>query len=287
MTKLVSELTFLFLLATSSLAQSIAVSQSLDKPTVGYDETVTFEITLTWEGPQTAYLFTKPLSPDFENLKVHSYSSSVGSSTAQGKEVTTRKFEFILEPTAAGVGRIAPVDISYVSWPDSLPGQLVTEASTINIAPPRAVETPRRAPWWIWLIIVVVVVGAFFVTVFFVRKRSRIQQEPVKTPREEFLENLKAAKSAAGSDMKIFQTELHKILVQFLRQQYNLNPVNLSEDKLIEEMKAASLPEAKAHKLCGWLTKAEKDKYSPIAAGPGETIRLESEIREFFDNLQM
>ncbi len=285
MAKLVSGLTFLLLLAASSFAQSIAVSQSLDKPSMAFDDTVRFQIVLTWEGPQTVYLFTKPLNPYFENLKVKSYSSSVGSSTTGDKEVTTRRFDFILEPTLAGIGRIDPVDISYISWPDSLPGQLVTEASTINIAPPRAVEAPRKAAWWVWLIIVVVAVGAFFGAVFFVRKRSRIEQESIKTPSAQFIESLKAARSAAGSDMKIFQTELYKILVQFLRFQYNLNPVNLSEDKLIEEMKAAGLPAAKAQKLSGWLIRAEKDKYSPIVAGPGETIRLESEIREFFENM--
>ncbi|MEW6413355.1 MAG: BatD family protein [Candidatus Zixiibacteriota bacterium] len=285
MTKLLSGLIFLLLLATPLWAQSISVSQSLDKSSMGFDDSVRFEIVLKWEGSQTAYLFTKPLDPSFDNLKIRSYSSSVGSSITDGKEITTRKFDFILEPTSAGVGRIEPVDIGYISWPDSLPGQLVTEVVTVNISSPRVVEPPGRPAWWIWLIIVVVAVGAFFAAIFFARRRSRAVEEPVKTAREEFLDKLKSVKNAAGSDMKVFQTELHRSLVQFLRGQYNFDPVNLSEDSLIEELKTAGLDDFKARKIGGWLVRAGKDKYSPISSGPGETIRLESEIRDFFEKL--
>lgn len=285
MTKLVSGLIFLLLSATPLWAQSIGVSQALDKSSMGFDDSVRFEIVLTWEGSQTAYLFTKPLDPSFNNLKVRSYSSSVGSAITGGKEVTTRKFDFILEPTAAGIGRIEPVDISYISWPDSLPGQLVTEAVTVNITSPRVVEAPSRPAWWIWLVVVALVVAAFFAAIFFARRRSGSVEEPVKTAREEFLDKLGAAKSAAKSDMKIFQTELHRSMVQFLRSQYNVDPVNLSEDRLIEELKAAGLDDFRARKICGWLVRAEKDKYSPISSGPGEAIRLESEIRDFFEKL--
>jgi hypothetical protein len=34
-----------------------------------------------------------------------------------------------------------------------------------------------------------------------------------------------------------------------------------------------------------WLLNAEQAKFSPVASAPGETMRLETEIRQYFETL--
>ncbi len=285
MARLVFGLLFVIVSAGCALADGIEVSQSLDSSSIAYSDSVRFEIVLRWDGPQTAYFFDKPLNPEFENLKVKRFASSIGSAQVGDKEVTTKKFLYILEPTLAGIGRIEPITLSYLSWPDSLPGQLVTEAMSVNIAPPQNKVTPEKSYRWLWAVIVVGLVIVFAVVVVSVMRRGRREVEVVKTPRQELLEKLAMARSAAGSDLKKFQIEVYKILTGFLRLKYDIDVAGPVGDTLGQSLVQAGLEQAAADKIAGWLLRAEKDKYSPVTAGPGETVRLESELREFFENM--
>lgn len=267
--------------------EAISVSQWRDKADMAFSDSVLFEITLQWEGPQTAYFFDKPLNPLIESMKVRRFASSIGSSMAGEKEITTKKFLFVLEPTMAGMGRVEPIEISYFSWPDSIPGQLMTEAMSVNIAPPKVVETKQVSYWWLWMLLVLTLAGTAAVVVAAVVRKRRRPVEVVKTPRDIVLEELVRAKSAAGMDLKKFQTEVYKILTAFVQQQYGVNPAVVVGEKLEEQLTQAGMEHGPAKKICGWIVRAEKDKYSPAASGPGETVRLESEIREFFEKMQM
>jgi len=102
-------------LAAAVAAEGISVTQSVDRFSIPFEDSVHFEIVLQWDGPQTAYLFPKPLNPTFERLKVRGLTSSISSSGSGEAETTTKKFRYTLIPTASGTGRIEPVTISYLS----------------------------------------------------------------------------------------------------------------------------------------------------------------------------
>lgn len=280
---------FLLVLSTGSslLAGEISVSQSVDKPEVAFSDSVRFEIELRWEGNQMAYLFDKALDPYIENMKVKRFASSIGSSMTGEGEFTTKRFLFVLQPTVAGVGRIEPIEISYISWPDSIPGSLVTEAMTVNIAPPAEVKVASKSYWWLWTLLAVVLLGTgVAITAAIVRGRRRAV-EVVKTPRELVLEELAVARGAAGMDIKKFQTDVYKILGAFVQRQYGVSLSETVGEALEERLMRVGMEHGAARKIAGWLTRAEKDKYSPAVSGPGEAVRLESEMREFFEKMQI
>lgn len=287
MTKTLLGLLLLIFSSGQALAEGISVSQSLDRTDMAFSDTVKFEITLRWDGPQTAYFFDKPLNPYIESLKIRRFASSIGSSLAGEKEVTTKKFLYVLEPTMSGIGRIEPIEISYVTWPDSIPGQLMTEAMAVNIAPPKAVESSQPSYWWLWTLLGVALVGAMAAVVASVARKRRRPVEVVKTPRDIVLEELASARSAAGTDLKKFQTEVYKVLTAFLKRTYNVDPAEFAGEELEPGLVKSGMDHGAARKISEWLVRAEKDKYSPLAAGPGEAVRLESEMREFFEKMQM
>lgn len=267
-------------------AEGISVSQSLDKQSIPYEDSVTFVVTLKWDGPQLAYFFDRPLNPAIDRLKVRGFSSEVSAADEAGREVTTKIFRFVLVPTAPGLGTIDPVTISYLTWPDSLPGQLVTEAMTINIDDPKPVVKETKRSFWPWLAGAAFLLVAAGLAIFFRRRRARPATEPVKTPRDKFLDDLTAIKQDAGTDIKKFQTGLHRALTAYIKAKYDFDPVdNMPDDDLRQKLESSGLTPEQASRLTAWTKQAFKDKYSPVAAGPGETIRLESEIRQFFGNL--
>lgn len=266
-------------------AGEIAISQSLDRFRVPFEDSLHFDVILKWHGPQSSYLFTSPLGSSFNRLKVRGFTSSISSTGSGDDEVTTKRFRYTLIPTSAGTATIDPITVSYISWPDSVPGQLVTEAMTVQIAEPLpSVEEEGVAIWWIVVVGLVVVMG---LVAFVLVKRSAARQpkEIEKTPVEQFLDRLTALKQEANGDLKKFQVGLYESMVAFLKAQYDIKSDRLSDDELANALEATDLNDDQKDQIGRWLVQARRDKFRPVVGAPGETVRLETEIRQFFEKL--
>ena len=187
-------LLFLILSVSIADASGIGVSQSIDKTEMAFEDVVVLEIELTWQGSQVSYLFNKPLNPVFNQFKVQRFSSSISSSGKNNDERTTKRMKFTLEPTVSGLATIPVLTIEYLAWPDSIPGELVTEMMTVTVAEPLPVveaETEGLSVITTITAIVLVLVVAV-VVVFVLRRRKPIMV--AKLPREDFLESLARSK---------------------------------------------------------------------------------------------
>jgi hypothetical protein len=101
----------------------------------------------------------------------------------------------------------------------------------------------------------------------------------------QFLDELTALKQEAGGDLKKFQTGLYKILSGFLTAQYGLNPDGVPDDEVEKLLEPTDLAESQRKQISAWLVQARRDKFRPVVGAPGETIRLEAEIRRCFEQL--
>lgn len=271
------------LLAGSVCADAISVSQSLDAFDIPFEDTVGFEITLTWTGPQSKYYFGRPLEGSFERLKVGRFSSSISSSGSGPDEITTKQFRYELIPTAPGRAIIRSIAIGYLLWPDSIPGELVTEEMSVRVAEPLPVEKEenRSSVWWFAGVAILVMSGGG-VTVWIIRRRRPVEIE--RSPEDLFLDKLSDLKKESGADLKKFQAGLYLSLSDYLMVRYSLAVGSLREEKLEEALVVVGLSKGRAARIAGWLSRAQKDKFAPVQAGPGETVRLEADIRSFFED---
>ncbi len=275
----------LVLLCLPAAGQAISVSQSLDRSQIAFDDSLLFEITLQWDGPQYAYLFDRPLDPVFDRMQVRGFSSSIGSTGSGADEITTKKFKYVLIPTASGQGRINAVTISYLAMPDSVAGELLTEPMAVTIAEPIPEVIAEGGHTIIYIIVAVVVIVGVIVVVVIRRRSAHQPKEVVRTPIQQILEDLTGLKATAGTDLKKFQTGLHDILFKFMGRQYGIDASSVSDEELAEQLAATDLGEGQRDRLWRWFVDARKDKFRPVTAAPGETIRRESEIRNFFANM--
>ncbi|MFH1373021.1 MAG: BatD family protein [bacterium] len=264
-------------------AEGISVSQSLDRSQIPFEDSVHFDLTLQWAGSQTAYLFEGPLSPVLGQLKVQGFTSSISSSGPVGNETTTKRFRYTLVPTSSGQARIESVRIGYVSWPDSIPGELVTEAMTVQVAQPLPPDREESSAG-VWLIITGLAVVTL-VVVAIVAVRRRRPKEIIKSPQEQFLESLDELKTDAAGDFRKFQTGLYDSLSVFLTARYDIIVDRLGDDEIIAALDATGLNNGQKQQLGTWLVQARQDKFRPVAGNPADIVRLETEIRGYFENL--
>lgn len=270
--------------ATSSSAISgISLSQAIDKTEIAFEETANFEIELRWSGSPAAYRFDRPLNPYFDRLKIERFSSSIHSVGEGPDEITVKTYKYSLKPTASGVGKIESIAIDYASWPDSLPGELITEAITITIAQPVVEDESSSFSIWLWILGGFLSVGIIIAVV--ARSRSRGDKLPVMLPRQILLDGLRELKSEAGNDFKNFQTGLLKLITDFLKNSYDINLAEFSDTEIEDALAATALSVSQREQLKGWIVKANEDKFKPLESSPGETIRLETEVRSFFENI--
>jgi hypothetical protein len=241
---------------------------------------------VSWDGPAHAYRFEKPFVVESDHLKVARFSSKVTTSGEGEEETTTKRFSYRLAPVLSGQATVEPLQIEYVHWPDSATGQLVTDPVVISVAapvPPEEREGGGPAAGWIALIGVVILGGAVGLFAAFKKKP---QPEPVRSPAEVFLDDLARAKSEAGNDLKKFQTGVYRGLIKYLRAKYNLQSSGKAIEAIVAELEQVETGRSEKDKLTEWLTRAEREKFAPVAVAPGEVLRLESEIREFFERLK-
>ncbi len=274
----------LFILCGLVHAEGISVSQSLEESELEFESQTTFEIKLQWDGPQWVYRFDRPLSPTFDRLKVKGFTSSISSHGSGTDEITVKSYKYTLIPTSSGKGTIDPVNIPYLIYPDSIPGELVTEPMTIQIKDPVPVE---EKDWTNFIIIIsaVAIVFTAIIIIFLIRFKKKGAGEEVKTPKDKALEDLDMLKSAAGNDMKKFQTGLYQLLKDFVMGQYSINIETSDDDLLIKSIMECGLSKSDGDKLSGWIVNAKQDKFRPVVSTPGDTIRFETEIRDFISNI--
>ena len=283
--KILSIVLALVIIITVKNAAAITLSQSIDKTEMAFEDSAKFEITVEWQGPQFAYRFANPLSPYIDRLKIGPFSSSISSIGTGKDEVTTKKFTYVLIPTSSSEGKIDAIKISYFTWPDSIPGELITEPVVLTIGEQKIKPKPGRLPLWI------PIVGGFLVissgAAIYVLRAKAVKGRPVvKTPSEMALNELTKLKTESGTDMKKFQTGVHHILTDFLHSKFDINISGQSEEKIEELLSKTNLSEQPRISIKNWLVQAEKDKYRPVEAAPGETVRLETELRRFFENVK-
>lgn len=265
------------------VGKAISVSQSIDRIDMRFEDTAAYEVVISWDGPPTRYRFEKALRLEADKLKVASFSSTVNSSGSGPDEISTKVVTYHLAPTGSGVGSIEPLAIEYTEWPDTTVGVLLTDAITISIAKPIpvVVKSDGGISLWVWIIafvLLLAVAGGFFVW-----WRGRAEAPPVRTPAQAFLDDLAVLKSESGSDLKQFQTGLYKILVVFISVLYRIDVNGRSSEAILTDLEKADLSREGKDVLSDWLRRAEREKFAPVDAPPGETIRLESEIRSFVE----
>ncbi|RKX26816.1 MAG: hypothetical protein DRP45_02570 [Candidatus Zixiibacteriota bacterium] len=275
----------LALLLLPAMVQAVSVSQSIDRVEMAFEDTASVEITITWDGSPTAYRFDKALRLQCAGLQVARFSSKVSSTGSGVEETTTKLFRYALSPTLSGVATIEPLTIEFVSWPDSVVGTLTTDPMTVTVAQPRAVTLSEddSIPLWLVFVIGVVVLGAVFVGLLIYKRRK--PKEVFFTPTQAFLKQLTVVKQEAGSDLKKFQTGLYQLLTTFVSLQYQINLSGKSAEAIAEELATTTLSPVAKEKISGWLIRAEKEKFAPVASTPGEVIRLEAEVRDLFEKM--
>lgn len=267
------------------LADGISVSQRLDKATVAFEDSASFEIKLQWNGSQAAYRFKQPLETYFDRLRVGGFTSSIASRGSGPNEITTKTYQYTLLPTSAGVGKIDPITISYVIRADSTEGELVTDEMAVRIREPVPVA-PEGNGVPLWLVISIIVVAvAVVVGAMVAHSKRKAAMLPEQSPVEKALAGLASLKGEAGNDMKKFQTGLYSLLIDFIGAKFSIEAEGLDEERLVAALQNCSLSAQRIEKLTGWVIAAERDKFRPVTSAPGDTIRLETEVRELLSQL--
>lgn len=270
--------------AAVSAQDGITVSQSLSHDRIAYEDSVRLDITVAWDGPQSAYFFDRPLQPVLQNLSIRGYSSSIKTTGQPPTETTTKRFSLVLIPNGDGNGLIEPITISYLQWPDSIPGQLLTEGLSVTIATPKPVKSSSSD--WPWMTTVIVGVGLVLVAglVVWYRRRQQMPTEDIALPRDAFLSCLSNLQKETGNDLKKFQQGLFTALAHLLQQQFGISP-DQSTGGLAQRLTEAGLSMEDAELLTQAYVEADKDRYRPVTAGPGEVIRRAADIRGIIEKM--
>ena len=257
----------LFILAASILIQSparaageIEVSVSLSDTVMAATDSVILTCIVRWDKKLIELLSESPPTPMLKRLEIGAVRARSSSVTHEGRVYAQRTFSYTLKPLRSGLGMISPLQIGYVTLPDSSAALVSSRALTVRIViPPGAVE--RQGPgWWLWLALIVGAGGAG-VWLWQAKSRGSAGVNPHIEGIESQLRKLKALTSASRAD---FYSEAHRLLV-------HIQSPGLG----------CQLPQAPEATLAGWIAEASREKFAPGRGEPGEALRRFVEIESF------
>lgn len=262
----------------------------LSRSTVPFDSTVQLRIEMTWPGDQLAYMLARPIQPEAERLTLLKYSTTASTHGSGDSLFTTRTYEFIFQPTSAGVGKILPMTILYraasQSPTDSTLGQLVTEPLNLTILEPEILNRKKEAPSLIpyplgyWLLGVLALSTTFVVILVL---RSRRPKTAQISPEDVLLVKIGELRADCRDDVKKFQTGVYKELVHYVAKVNRLDLSGMMTEELVQVIDASQMPEDQKVKIGAWLLQAQRQKFSPASFSSAEVLRLEQEIRSLFE----
>ncbi|MFQ5499330.1 MAG: hypothetical protein ACE5FH_06630, partial [Candidatus Zixiibacteriota bacterium] len=154
---------------------------------------------------------------------------------------------------------------------------------TIAMPLPQQKASGEFGIWWIVAIGVIVLGAGGGAFVFY--RRSHRPAETVRLPKDQLLDELTALKKKEGSDPRQFKSGLYGLLSVYLAAAYEVKTDSCADADLRDLLREKGLPEGKSERLADWLIDARRAKFSPSAGAPGEAIRLESEVRSFFETM--
>lgn len=274
------------LLASPVFGEEISLSSRVDKTDIPFEGSVNLALEVKWQGDITSYSFEIFPLPETENLKVVGTSSAISSGEEDGREITTRTFKYTLEPTEPGIGTIEPIVLRYISWPDSIPGELSTQGFKILIADP--LPPSEESQFHVSVLIVVFAAGLIAaILIVVVRKRRAGTAEPEKSSEKAFLDELEVVKKESHGDRKLFFTQFYKLLSAYLESKYELALGGKTTQVILEELERLEVPIDRREKITGWLALAEKEKFAPGGGTPGDIIRLINEVESFLQKINV
>lgn len=271
-------------IAGTAVSDELSLSASLDKTAIGFEEKVTLVLEIRWTGTIADYRFGMLPIPETERLAVQGSSSAISSDEREGQDITTRTFRYEFKPTKGGTGRIYPITLEYITMPDSVPGQLMTQELTVLIAPPMKKVEETGLAWYYYVIIAVIVIGVVIAVIVFVIKRGASVEPEVK-PEQAVLVKLAGIREDGQADRKAFYTRLYRLLLDYITQKYGVAVSGMMPQDVMAALDEKEMPPGEKDKLSGWLTLADREKFAPGGGEPGDTIRLITEIENHMQTL--
>jgi len=275
-----------FIIPFLSHASNLTLSASIDKTDIPYEGEVTLSVEINWRGTLEDYSFGLMPLPETDKFKVAGTSSSISTEEdSLGQDITIRQFKYTLKPVEFGIATIYPITLDYTAFPDSIPGQLTTQQFKVNIDRPIPKEEKSQSNTGLYLLIIL---GAAIViavpSVYFIFIRKKEIPEPELSPEKRFIEDFRDVKKESINDRRQFFARLHKTIVSYFSQKYDINPTGKTAAVIIEELKEREIPETELARPADWLTIAETEKYAPTKGEPGDLLRLAAEIEAHFED---
>lgn len=234
---------------------NIELGASVDRQHFPQSETTTLTITLRWLGDQDAFEI-EPLSPpSLDNLRMVSSSSSVETKLEEGRDITLRRYNFVLNGKAEGAATIGRMQVNYRHTVTGQSSFLETQPIQLEVTPPLP-EREFRFGFSLLIIVIAVVLGILVFTGYrlVMSKRERFPTSAPEAPPPTLEQRLLQQVSDIESGLEdLTSEELHSrarsIALDFLQEKYELPGRSSTTADVAAKIEQKELPQKSRESL--------------------------------------
>jgi len=267
----------------------IELRASVDETQLPQNETTTLTITLKWFGSQDAFEIEPLPPPSADNLKIVSSSSSVETKLDQGRDITLRKYKFVLKGEGEGVGTIGRVQVNYRHTETGESSFLETQPIQLEITP---LTSSRRLNLGLLPLMVAIAIAAgvivFLIYRFAVSKRESAAvsaaEVPPPTLEERLLKELSEIESGLGNlSSEEFYGRVRSITLDYIQEKYELTGKALTTADVIAKLEQRELAQETSDRLREVLLACDQVRFGFKESSQEEKKEILSLLREVLE----
>jgi hypothetical protein len=272
-----------------SAETKIRLKAWVDQRELPFNEQLTLSVQASWHGEQSRFKVSPIAPPECENFEILGSSSVNETRMVEGEAKSTKTFQFVLEPTETGTGRIGSVLFSYIDNVTEDSSSLSTQPISVTINPP--IEK-RHPDYRIFLIIAIVLI--FIYVIYSARTKAkrikipdRTEEEvkiPEKTLEEETLESLSALSPLISEGRAIeFSSKVYKLLTGYLEARYHIFTTGKTTNDIIDSLSPLNLAEEQVSLIRDTLSTCDLVKFARESAGKERCEEIFDKVKKFLE----
>ena len=245
----------------------INISASVDQTKIPLNRMLKLKVTLAWIGEPGTFTVLNFNDPVLSNLEVTGTSTSNRTEAQKKSTRVIREYEYSLKPEGLGMAYVESISVKVLNNLTETEETLQTRRIPVEIVDPVA-EKNKERNWLLFLIIFLTAAVITFLILISIRKKKNSKgsqlseiQEPLE---KKYLDELRNNWNLDNLNLREDFSALSRLLRRFLTEKFRIRAMEATTDELVEELKSTAMQENQIQSVSDILSRTDEIKFSGI-----------------------
>jgi len=256
---------------------SISISASVDQTKIPLNRMLKLKVTLAWTGEPGTFTVLNFNDPVLSNLEVTGTSTSSRTEAQKNGTRVIREYEYSLRPEGLGMAYVESISVKVLNNQTETEVTLQTRRIPVEIIDPVAEKNKdrNRLLFIVLFLTAAVITFLILITIRKKKKRKSSQLSMIQEPLEKkYLDELRNNWDLDNLNLQEDFSALSRLLRRFLTEKFKIRAMEATTEELIEELRSTAMQENQIQSVSDILSRTDEIKFSGVRGKQQEFTRF-------------